>query len=112
MTLDKGESFLDVYAGIKNITARNGGSARWIINITSYPVKFDYSWQNKHNEEMRSDKKFHRFRIANTTKPGEFMLEINRVTLQDMGPYKFHVYLNEHQHQRKTLELYLKVKCM
>lgn len=96
------EYILNLSAEYKNITVNSGKTAKWVISIDSFPLNFTSVLRSNDGQKEIQ---------ATLTKIGgrRFKLEINRATLQYMGAYKLHV---EHMYERKTLELYLTVKCM
>lgn len=104
---DGGETFLDVSTVQENITVKQDQDARWVINVSSFPLDYDFIWKNPKGEEIHN--KGGQYNIQNRSKEGEHALTIRVAKLEDMGPYPLTVQ-NLATGITKTLNLYLSVK--
>ncbi|ODM98276.1 Platelet-derived growth factor receptor alpha [Orchesella cincta] len=88
---DEGQAFLEVDTAIENITVKEAATARWIVNITSFPLKFNWSWKNPNGESIPYRNTNMKYSFKNTSIYGEYQLEVRDLTLDDTGNYPFSV---------------------
>ncbi|CAL8081488.1 unnamed protein product [Orchesella dallaii] len=90
---DEGESFLEAATANENIIVREStdekeSPARWVVNITSFPLKFEWSWKNPKGEDISFNKN-KKYYFGKSTTEGEFILEVRDIKLEDTGNYPF-----------------------
>lgn len=106
------DRYLEVSTASENITVQENGEARWIVNITSFPLNYDFLWLKPNGDEIKKGK-LGRFMISETKNAeNEYRLVIKDVKLEDMGYYPFKVLIPGSDVEPKTLNLSLIVKGM
>jgi len=86
--LDEGESFLQVDTEVEAIRVVEHQTARWIINISSFP-KFSWLWKTPTGKDITALSNNRKYSFGSTSKESEFKLEVFDATLHDSGNYPF-----------------------
>lgn len=111
LIIDENERFLSV-SGVKDIEVSSPSTARWVLNVTSFPTRTHIIWHMHNGLEfsITGDETLHQGNYLMKKQGTELIIEISDTTVYDMGDYRLEMFVDNYHELNKTVLLQLVVE--